>query len=221
MDTSAEDHRQIRHLLGAYVLDDLAPDEHTAVLAHLDGCPECRQEERELREVAELLPLADPAHLDDPVVPPSWLVDRVVADVGSQRRRRRLVSGMMAAAAALVVVVAVSVGFLAGSDDDGGDDDVVPISFQDTATGIEAEGGIEGKPWGTVVHLTAEGLDAGQVYNAWLARPDGSRVSAGTFRPDEGRNIRCYLSAALAVGEAAEFGVSTPDGKTVLLAALG
>lgn len=219
MGIPADDHRHLRQLLGAYVLGQLEAGERTRLLAHLDGCPECRSEEGELREVAELLAEADPDRLADPAVPPSWLGDRVVSDVAALRRRRRWTMAAVAAVAATVVLAAALVASAGGPGN--GDDELIPLAFGAAPIGVEASAGIEGKPWGTVVHLTAAGLDAGQVYNAWLARPDGSRVSAGTFRPDAGRNIRCYLSAALGVGEAAAFGVSTPDGETVLLASFG
>ena len=65
-----EDHREWRHSLGAYVLGDLPPDERAAIAAHLEGCAECRAEARSLEGVAAILPLADPARIEEPVARP-------------------------------------------------------------------------------------------------------------------------------------------------------
>ena len=52
---TADDHRDWRLSLGAYALGDLPPDERAAMAAHIEGCPECRTELRELEGVAALL----------------------------------------------------------------------------------------------------------------------------------------------------------------------
>lgn len=43
--------------LGAYVLGALAPEQAAAVRAHLDGCPLCRAEMRDLAWIPALLSL--------------------------------------------------------------------------------------------------------------------------------------------------------------------
>ena len=54
--TEGLSHEEIRELLGAYVVGALADEnERTAVTAHLEGCEECRAEERDLRLAAEQL----------------------------------------------------------------------------------------------------------------------------------------------------------------------
>ena len=61
---TTDDHRDWRLLLGAYALGDLSADERASVAAHIEGCPECRAELHELEGVAALLPLADPARIE-------------------------------------------------------------------------------------------------------------------------------------------------------------
>src|SRR6202000_2684105 len=93
-----DDHRDWRLSLGAYALGDLPPDERAALAAHLEGCPECQAELRELEGVAALLPLADPARIEAPAVrPPADLGARIEAQIaaesaneGRTKRRRRL-----------------------------------------------------------------------------------------------------------------------------------
>ena len=48
-------HEEVTDLLGAYALDALDPPEHQAVERHVEGCPACRREVAEHREVAGLL----------------------------------------------------------------------------------------------------------------------------------------------------------------------
>ena len=61
---TTDEHRDWRLSLGAYALGDLPPDERAAMSAHIEGCPECRAELRELEGVAALLTLADPARIE-------------------------------------------------------------------------------------------------------------------------------------------------------------
>jgi hypothetical protein len=48
-------HDDIQELLGAYALHAVEPDEAEAVERHLEGCPRCRAEVQDHREVATLL----------------------------------------------------------------------------------------------------------------------------------------------------------------------
>jgi hypothetical protein len=54
---------------------------------------------------------------------------------------------------------------------------------------------------------------------AWLERPDGSRVPAGSFHAD-GSTVRLTLAAALPLDEGSAVGVSTIEGEDVLRASL-
>ena len=54
-------------LSGAYAVDALSPEEAEEFRKHLDGCPACREEVRELREAAARMGASEavtpPAHL--------------------------------------------------------------------------------------------------------------------------------------------------------------
>src|ERR1700761_8003482 len=94
---TTDDHRALRLSLGAYALGDLPAEERAALAAHLEGCPECRAELRELEGVAALLALADPARIAAASArPPAALGARIEAQIaaessreGRARRRRR------------------------------------------------------------------------------------------------------------------------------------
>ena len=120
-------HEEVNELLGAYALDALEPAEHQAVERHVEGCPVCRREVAEHREVAVLLTPGwgtPPAAVWDRIAasleetPPELDMAPViamkprqapVASGGSARPRR----GFGAGIAAMVAVAAVAmVGFL-------------------------------------------------------------------------------------------------------------
>ena len=61
---TAEPCRGRRGDVAAYALGRLEADDATRTLAHLDGCPTCRDALAELRSTAALLPLADPRRID-------------------------------------------------------------------------------------------------------------------------------------------------------------
>ena len=88
----------VHTLSGAYAINALSSDEADLFRAHLDACPACRQEVRELEAAAAQMgsaeSLAPPADLKArviaaaeraPQLPPEREVDRLVADVESTR----------------------------------------------------------------------------------------------------------------------------------------
>src|SRR3954452_5610678 len=58
---TADDCRAWRELLGAYTLGQLPDSERAAMVAHLEGCPDCRAEAAILSPMATMLRRAGPA----------------------------------------------------------------------------------------------------------------------------------------------------------------
>src|SRR5260221_6653406 len=92
--------QDIEELLGAYACDAVDPDERDAVERHLPGCPRCRAEVAELREVTALLANADAATpVPDGVwdriassleeTPPPLRLSVITNDASASQRRRR------------------------------------------------------------------------------------------------------------------------------------
>lgn len=108
---------ELHTLSGAYAIDALSAEEAAAFRKHLEECPACRQEVRELRGAAAQLGASEA------VRPPAQLKERLLEAAGrtpqlpprmtatttarSRRRSRRL---LVAAAAVLVAGTAVGVG---------------------------------------------------------------------------------------------------------------
>ena len=112
-------------LAGAYALDALSPEEATDFATHLEQCPSCREEVREMQEVAARMGAVEATP------PPSALKARVLAAADHQpqlppkvtpiekARSRRWQPRLVAAAAAVVIATAggaVAVRELGGSD---------------------------------------------------------------------------------------------------------
>jgi len=64
-------HHEIEELLGAYALDAVEPQETLEIEEHLRGCPRCRTEVGQHREMAALLAHAGQAAAG-PASPPAW-----------------------------------------------------------------------------------------------------------------------------------------------------
>ncbi len=177
---TAESCREWRGDLAAAAGDRLEPAEHTRLLAHLDGCPACRADLRDLQRSAALLALADPAHVGDddnplPATLGAAVLSRVQMEQSRARRtRRRLRAGvgtaLVAAAAAIALVIALS-----------GGPNVTHTNVALRTNGARADAVLVRDTGGTEVRFRGRGLHGRATYWLWLTGPDGQRWSAGTF----------------------------------------
>lgn len=179
--------RELRPLIGAYVLGALEPDEAEAVRTHLATCPGCAAEHVRLAPLPGLLTLAAGAEAVAADPPPAALEERLLDAVAAEapetarpRRRRwtrprRLIPALtaVAAVAAVLVVVAITRG-------GGGYDLTLKASAAAPAASARAElHQVEG---GTSLHLWVAGLPRDDaVYEVHCDAP-GWSASAGTFR---------------------------------------
>jgi anti-sigma-K factor RskA len=74
-------HDEIRELLTDYVLGDLPPGENASVRRHLDGCPECAAEVRDLSIAFHAI-----GQSVEPVAPPADLKERVLDSLARERQ---------------------------------------------------------------------------------------------------------------------------------------
>jgi hypothetical protein len=213
---TTDDHRDWRLSLGAYALGDLPPDERAALAAHLEGCPECSAELRELEGVAALLPLADPARIEAPAVrPPADLGARIEAQIGAERaregrakRRRRLRFGFggavaVAAVAAVLALVVIPIGGESSPDQE--------VNFGSVANGVSIKATLEPHAFGTEIHMYVKGVESGTLCRVFLRDAQGHTFSAGTFRYRWGEDSEAQLSSALDLSQTAEIVVHAGD----------
>jgi predicted anti-sigma-YlaC factor YlaD len=207
--------RDYRAALGAAALGGLEPAEQLALQAHLDGCPACRAELRDLSSVAAALPLADPNRLALRPEPARDLGARVLDRVAyerdrKQKRRRQRV--LVAIAAVLAVVLAL--GAYLSLHNDNGAGEGTRVVFPASA-GVSGTATLRARAAGTEVSMHVSGLPAGEYYWLWLSDEKGERVGAGTFRgvADE---LDVITTAALPLRKTHRIWVTDEDRKVVL-----
>ena len=217
---NAEEHRVLRELVGAYVLDGLTGPERIAVRAHLDGCAECSAEVAELAPVVAALQGVDPDALAPSAPPPAELGDAVLAAVreGSRRRDRdrllRRAGAGLLAAAVLAGVFLLGVR-LAPAPAGPAAPPVIAMAVDRVPDGVRAEAGLVRHTWGTELKLRATGLPEG-AYTVEFVRADGSVVPGGTFLGTGANTLNCSLNGALPLDQTVAVTVTDAAGAVVL-----
>ncbi len=208
-----------REHIADWLVAQIGPEDEAALAHHLAGCERCSAEADSLLAVAAVSLGADPGGepwrptSDDP--PPADLADRIVARVATERRTswvRRAGVAVVAIAAAAALLFALSRSEVSRLDGE-------PVSFARLAPGVDAAATVASDDAGSLVELTAEGLDPTVTYALWLTPPGGGyaeRVAAGTFRPDEDGSVDVRLRSALPAEDAGRVWATTPEGQIVL-----
>lgn len=233
-----QEHRQLRELLGSYLLGGLPPEAVSAVRAHLDGCAACRAELAELAPLADDLRGVDADALSDLPVPPADLGQRIrariveerrVVDARTRREHRRRAARRLLVAAAAVAVLAAAVGagtalgrstapaVVAGPP--------ARLVEQVDLRAIDGQLRVEraevvAHTWGVEAVFSGAGFEAGEVYRAAFRNEAGELVPAGEFLGTGEDQLTCNMQSALLREDTAGFVVLDADGDEVLAAEL-
>ena len=197
-----------QELLGGYVLGALEPEEMAEMRVHVDSCPRCAREERELGGLPALLDRVEPGDVPLPELSPELeeaVLDRFVRErSGGGLREGRAVTrrpaAFAAAAAAIAAALAVVTGILllGGGEEE---DAYARAELRGPGPGL-ASAQVSAVPEGTAVRLTASRLPArGAVYELWCIAVDGRWVSGGTFRAQSDGHASADLTAAVEPGD--------------------
>jgi anti-sigma-K factor RskA len=208
-----DDHRDLRLSLGAYALGNLPAEERAMLAAHLEGCEECRAELRSLEGVAALLPLADPARIEQPAVrPPADLGARIEAQIAAEasreereKRRRRFRFGLGGAVATAVVAALLALAILPIGG--GESSPAQEVRFASVPNGVSIKATLEPHAFGTEIQMYVSGIRSGTLCRVFLRDEDGKTFSAGSFRYRWGGDSEAELSSALDLSQAAAIGV--------------
>lgn len=217
------EHRDLRELLGAFVLGGLTPDESRRAREHLESCADCRAELALLTPVArELAQLSrrgavaptEPAETDEV---PVGLGDRVSAAIATERRRAggrstfRLAGVGLASAAAAASIAVVVV--------QSQQPDPVPLEAVAVTVdkgGVVADADLVNHTWGVEIKLAASGLQAGATYRVAIITDDGSERPAGEFVGTGAAEMHCNLNSSVLRPDAAGFVVVDDRGDEVI-----
>jgi hypothetical protein len=218
--TPPEEHHRYREQIGAFLLGKLDEGERKAMQTHLNSCPVCQAEVRELEPVVGALADASPDRIDEAPWPPGDLEELTLAPIlgeihRARRRRRRFRWSALAAAAIFVVAIGLA-GFTWLLEPAVA---LEPLSFS-VAPGMEVEGHLIKHDWGTEIRLVVSGLRDGQTYRVTLVSEDGERVNAGTFIGIGDKQLRYTFNAALLRKDADRLEVRTAGGELVSFAKL-
>ncbi len=211
----------MREMIGAYVLGQLDERDHSAVRAHVEGCPACQAEVAELAPLRLALRDVDPARMGGTSSPPQDLGDQVLGRIREDRRSLRGPTLLRRGGAGLLVAAALAGAFIAGSASGAGSNTpvappVVELAVRLAVSGVQADAGLVRHTWGTELQLAASGLRDGDAYTVTFVRRDGSDVSGGTFLGTGEKELRCSLNAALPLDDASKVTVTDTAGSLVL-----
>jgi hypothetical protein len=218
--TPPEEHHRYQEQIGAFLLGKLDGVEWTAMQTHLNSCPVCQAEVRELEPVVAALADAAPDRIEEEPLPPWHLEESTLAPILGEKHRVRRRSGRFRwstlAAAAICVVAIGLAGFTSLLEPAVA---LEPLSFS-VARGVEVDGHLIKHDWGTEIRLVVSGSRDGQTYRVTLVSEDGEPVNAGTFIGIGDKTLRGTFNAALLRKEADRLEVRTPGGEPVFFAKL-
>jgi len=168
----------VEELAPELALGTLPGDQRSAVLAHLDGCTDCRRLLNKLSDTADSLLLVAPE-----IEPPAGFTRRVMGGLKpAQRRRWRPVA--LAAAAALACGLAL--GYVPGHLGSRSVAKVAVASFVRNSSGAESAEPLAGQVYARAdkpswVFMTLHGAGSGESYACELVLKDGRTVPIGSF----------------------------------------
>jgi len=172
----------VHHLLGAYLLGGLEPQEARLFEDHLAACAQCRQELEQLESVPALLdavPAADAvaltvaggANVLSPLDPkPEVLPEKVLVDLSVRRRKSRR---RWAALVGAVAAACLAVGFLAGPllNQPPKPDASYLVQSDD---GLQLTVGMVKKNWGTELEVEGRSMPLEGTLYLWVKGRDGA-----------------------------------------------
>jgi hypothetical protein len=194
--------REIRHLLGVYVVGAINPAERMLVDDHLTSCQSCRDELAGMAGLPAMLsrvPAADVERLSqsEDVEPSAELLNSMLARV-AVRRRSRLWKGAVGIAAAVAVAAAGATAAveLAQPATQAAHADVASAS--NPATGVAAVVDYTRTPWGgTAMRVQVRGIAPGTTCQFYVVGADG-RGFAGQWTVQNSYGDQAWYPAASA-----------------------
>jgi len=217
--------REIRQLLGIYIVGAIDPIERAYVDAHLADCRDCREELGGLAGLPALLgrvPLIDAERLSeggyglpDMDEPPAELLNALLRRVAVRRRTRRWRSVLALAAAAAIAAggTAAVVEAQQGGAAVTSSQDVVRASNAHVTSEVR----YSATPWGgTAMRVSVKGIAPGTVCRFWVVNAAGRWSSAGTWTIGPGYGQHWYSESSTVTASSVHGFRITSRGQTLL-----
>lgn len=184
--------REMRQLLGVYVVGAIDPAERSLVDEHLAECQSCRDELAGLAGLPAMLsrvPAADVEQLSLPVLhlpgavqPPDELLNSLLRKVSAKRKSRMWRSVAAVAAAALIAGAGAATASQLASPATSG------VARQEVVTAASPTGHISAVVdyarvgWGTAMRVQVNGIKPGTVCQFWVVGKNGTSEFAGAWK---------------------------------------
>jgi hypothetical protein len=219
--------RQIRQLLGVYVVGAIDPAERVIVDSHLETCPACQAELAGLAGLPALLgrvPLADAERITDAermgddgywaptmVEPSPELLSGLLGRVAARRRSRRWRAVLTLAAAVAIAAGGTAAAVNALQPGSG------PEVVQASNAGLTAKVSYSATPWhGTAYQVAVLGIPPGTKCQFWVVDAAGHRSEAASWKVGPGYGEKWYsVSSPIAASSVRDFEI-TSAGKTLI-----
>jgi len=220
------DCREVRQLLGVYVVGAIDPAERMAVDEHLGQCPQCRDELAGLAGLPAMLsrvPAADverlslaPSGLPEMTEPSAELLGSLLRKVAAKRRTRLWRGAVAVAAAAAIAAGAATVATALARPEP-------QVAANDVASGVNARTHAAAvvdyapTPWSsTVMRVAVAGIKPGTTCQFWVIGKH-SRAYAGswTVGPAYGQKAWYSVSSPIAASTVHSFQI-TSAGKVLV-----
>jgi hypothetical protein len=214
--------REIRQLLGVYVVGAIDPADRGLVDAHLDWCRDCREELSRLAGLPALLrrvPLAEAERLaaegnaiPEMAEPPAELLNALLSRVATRRRARRWRS-VLALAAAVAIAAGGAAGVVNALQPPATSAEAVSASNAD----VTAQVHYSATPWGgTAMRVGVLGIPPGTHCTFWVIGPHGQWSVAGSWTIPQGYGEHWYPeSSRVDVNKVTGFQI-TANGRTLI-----
>jgi predicted anti-sigma-YlaC factor YlaD len=201
--------------MAMHVFGDLSREEEIGLLAHLEGCVECRAISVELAQTFTALGYVDPSAVESTAAVPPALFERVLGDLHEAdilRRRRRVARMAALAGVGAVAASLILIGVFAAHP-------TTPVQRTVALRGaptVKASVMLIDESWGTKVDLHESGLPGGGVYTVSMSTSSGTWWTAGTYRTVSGQGVDATMTCAVSLSKITGIRVRNGAGQTVL-----
>lgn len=187
--TNAPACRELRQLLGVYVVGAIDAAERSVVDDHLAQCQGCREELAYLAGLPALLgkvPVAEAERINDLAIglvaeePDGELLDSLLRRVAVRSKTRRW-RGMLAVAAAAVIGVAGAAGVVEAVSGGSSVPATESVQAVNPSTHVTALVRYAQVSWGTVMQVRVTGVPVGTTCTFWAVGQNGHRWLAATW----------------------------------------